>query len=171
VRSKLLVPIVILILQDALIVAVFWIIGQLVIHAVRAAAKRAGVSPAQIRVVTEALTFVVIVTAIIGVVHASGLTSEFTTLTISGIIAIALSLAVQTTLSNVISGILLLLDNTLRINDQIEYGGIKGEVVKIGLRNSWIRTGEGSLVIISNSQIASGPLTNHTASERLLRKL
>ena len=141
------------------------------IHGVRVAAKRAGVSQAQVRIVTESLTFVVIVLAIIAVVHVSGLTSEFTTLTISGMIAIALSLAVQTTLSNVISGILLMLDNTLRINDLIEYGGIKGEVVKIGLRNSWLKTAAGSLVIISNSQIANGPLTNYSASERLLRKL
>ena len=160
-----------LLIRDLVTIAIFWVIGQIVIHAVRVAAKRAGVSQPQVRLVTEALTFVVIVIAVVAVVHVSGLTSEFTTLTISGMVAIALSLAVQTTLSNVISGILLLLDNTLRINDLIEYGGIKGEVVKIGLRNSWIKTATGSLVIISNSQIASGPLTNHSAAERLLRKL
>ena len=145
--------------------------GQLMIHGVRVAAKRAGVGQAQVRIVTEALTFVVIVLAVIAVVHVSGLTSQFTILSISGMIAIALSLAVQTTLSNVISGILLLLDNSLRINDLIEYSGIKGEVVKIGLRNSWIKTAAGSLVIISNSQIANGPLTNYSAVERLTRKL
>jgi small-conductance mechanosensitive channel len=164
-------PIIQLIIQNTITVAVFWVMGQVVIHAVRVAAKRAGVSQAQIRTVTEALTFVVIILAIVAVVHVSGLTSEFTTLTISGMIAIALSLAVQTTLSNIISGILLLLDNTLRINDIIEFGGVKGEVVKIGLRTSWVRTETGSLVIISNSQIANGPLTNYSAVERLLRKL
>jgi small-conductance mechanosensitive channel len=153
------------------IVVLFWVTGQLVIRAVRAAAKRAGVSPAQIRIVTETLTFVVVVLAIVAVVHASGLTSEFTTLTISGVIAIALSLALQTTLSNVISGILLLVDNTLRISDLVEYSGFKGQVVKIGLRNSWIRTAEGHLVIISNSQIADGPFINYSAGERLLGRL
>ena len=165
------VPIIDLVISDLVTIAIFWITGQLIIHGVRVAAKRAGVNRAQVRIVTEALTFVVIVLAVVAVVHVSGLTSEFTTLTISGMIAIALSLAVQTTLSNVISGILLLLDNTLRINDLIEYGGIKGEVVKIDLRNSWVKTAGGSLVIISNSQIANGPLTNHSAGERLLRKL
>jgi len=164
-------PIIQSIIQILTTVALFWVMGQIVIHAVRVAAKRAGVSQAQIRTVTEALTSVVIILAIVAVVHVSGLTSEFTILTISGMIAIALSLAVQTTLSNVISGILLLLDNTLRINDLIEFGGIKGEVVKIGLRTSWVKTEIGSLVIISNSQIANGPLTNHSAVERLLRKL
>jgi small-conductance mechanosensitive channel len=164
-------PIIQLIVQNIVTIAVFWVIGQVVIHAVRVAAKRAGVSQAQIRTATEALTFVVIILAIVAVVHVSGLTSEFTTLTISGMIAIALSLAVQTTLSNIISGMLLLLDNTLRINDLIEFGGIKGEVVKIGLRTSWVKTETGSLVIISNSQIANGPLTNYSAVDRLLRKL
>lgn len=160
-----------MVIRDIVIIALFWLTGHLVVRAVRAAAKRAGVSPAQIRIVTETLTFVVVVLAIVGVVHASGLTSEFATLTVSGVIAIALSLAVQTTLSNVISGILLLLDNTLRISDLIEYSGIKGEVVKIGLRNSWIKTAEGHLVVISNSQIANGPFTNYSASERLLGSL
>ena len=164
-------PIIQSIIQIVTTVALFWVMGQIVIHAVRVAAKRAGVSQAQIRTVTEALTSVVIILAIVAVVHVSGLTSEFTILTISGMIAIALSLAVQTTLSNMTSGILLLLDNTLRINDLSEYSGIKGEVVKIDLRNSWVKTAGGSLVIISNSQIANGPLTNHSAGERLLRKL
>jgi small-conductance mechanosensitive channel len=160
-----------LVIRVIVIIALFWVAGQLVIRAVRAAAKRAGVSTAQIRIVTETLTFVVVVLAIVAVVHASGLTSEFTALTISGLIAIALSLAVQTTLSNVISGILLLIDNTLRISDVVEYSGIKGEVVKIGLRNSWIKTSEGHLVVISNSQIANGPFTNYSAGERLLGRL
>lgn len=158
-------------IKDLLIIIAFWIVGQLVIRAIRASARRAGVSKGQIRTATETLTFVVIVFAVLAVVHASGLGTQFTALTVSGIIALAFSLAAQATLSNVISGILLLVDGTLRINDKIEFSGIKGEVVKIGLRNSWIKTAEGSLVIVSNSQIASGPLTNHSASERLLSKL
>lgn len=160
-----------LFIKDLLIIIAFWVVGELVIRAIRASARRAGVSKGQIRTATEALTFVVVVLAVVAVVHASGLGSQFSALTASGIIALALSLAVQATLSNVISGILLLLDNTLRINDKIDYGGIKGEVVKIGLRNSWIKTAEGNVVIIGNSQIVSGPLTNYSASERLLRKL
>jgi small-conductance mechanosensitive channel len=104
-------------------------------------------------------------------IHLSGLTSEFTALTVSGIVAIALSLALQTTLTNVMSGILLLLDGSIRVSDSVEYSGVKGEVVKIGLRNAWIKTNEGNLVIIGNSQLASGPLTNYTASQQLLEKL
>ena len=153
-----------------LAIAGFWLVGQLLIRTITASARRAGVPQGQLRIFQEGLMYIFIVLASVTVVHLSGLTSEFTTLTISGIAAIALSLALQTSLSNVISGVLLLLDNTLRINDMIEYSGIKGQVVKIGLRSSWVKTSEGNIVIISNSQIANGPLINYTTGERLMKK-
>ena len=160
-----------LLIRVALTLAGFWLVSQLLVQAVTAAAKRAGVAQGQVRLIKEGIRSVFAVFTIIIVVDISGLTSDITTITISAIAAIVLSLGLQATLSNVISGFLVLLDNTLRVNDSIEYGGIKGGVVKIGLRNVWVKTAEGNLVIISNSQIANGPLTNFTASERLLKKL
>jgi small-conductance mechanosensitive channel len=160
-----------LLIRIVVALAGFWLISQLLIRAVTAAARRAGVPQGQVRLIKEGIASVFIVLAVIAVVHVSGLTSEFTALTISGIAAIVLSLALQATLSNMISGILVLLDNTLRVNDLIEYSGAKGQVVKIGLRNTWIKTADGNVVIISNSQIANGPLINYTAGDRLLRKL
>jgi len=165
------VSIIELALRVIVAVVGFWLIGEFMTRVITHAARRAGISKAEIRFFREGISAVFILLTIVAVIHVSGLTSEFTALTLSGIVAIALTLALQTTLSNVISGILVLLDNTIRISDLIEYSGIKGEVVKIGLRNSWIKTGEGNLVIISNSQIASGPLINYTASGRLLKKL
>ena len=114
---------------------------------------------------------VFIVLAVIAIVNVSGLTSEFTVLTVSGIIAIALSLSLQTTLSNVISGILVIMEGSVRTNDLIEFFGVKGKVIKLGLRNVWVETSDGNLVIISNSQVATGPLINYTAKERLHAKL
>jgi len=160
-----------LLIRIVVALAAFYLASELFTRVITAAAKRAGVGQGQVRLIREGIGSIFVVLAIIAVVHLSGLTSEFTTLTISGIVAIALSLALQTTLSNVISGILMLLDNTLRVNDIIQYSGTKGEVVKIGLRNIWVTTEEGHLVIIANSQIASGPLINYTAGERLLKKL
>ncbi len=160
-----------LLIRVAVTLAVFYLVCQFLIRGVTAAARRAGVTPGQVHLIEEGIASVFVVLAIISIVHLSGLTSQFTALTISGIAAIVLSLALQATLSNMISGILLLLDNTLRVNDLIEYGGAKGEVVKIGLRSTWVKTAEGDVVVISNSQIVNGPLTNHTAGDRLLKKL
>ncbi|MGA3407127.1 MAG: mechanosensitive ion channel domain-containing protein [Candidatus Bathyarchaeia archaeon] len=62
-------------------------------------------------------------------------------------------------------------NDLVEADDLIEFNGTKGKVVKIGLRNIWVKTVEGNLVIISNSQIANGPLINYTVGERLLKKL
>lgn len=125
-------------------VVAFWLIGILLTRAITSAAKRAGVSQTDVRFFREGVRALFILLVILVTIQLTGLTSEFTTLTLSGIVAIALSLALQTTLTNVISGILLLLDGTIHVSDSIQYYGIKGEVVKIGLRNTWIKTVEGT---------------------------
>jgi small conductance mechanosensitive channel len=143
------------------------LIGEFLIRIIIPAAKRGGLSSGQVRIIRDWLRLISIILAIASVVRLTGLASEYATLTVSGIIAIALSLALQNALSNVISGILLLLDNALRLNDKISYSGITGEIVKIGMRNIWVKTAEGNLVIVSNNSIANGPLINYTAAERL----
>jgi len=93
-----------------------------------------------------------------------------TTLTISGIGTLAVSLALQTTLSNIISGILRLNDGVVHLNDTVEYGGVKGKVVRLALRNTWIKMDSGMIAVVCNSMLSSGPLINHTATAHLSRK-
>ena len=135
------------------------------------AAKRAGLPQGELRLLKEVIWAIFIVLAVITVVNVSGLASIFTILTVSGIVALMLSLALQTTLTNVISGFLVMLENTVRTHDLIEFSGIKGEVIKLGLRSIWVKTSDGDLAIISNSQIATGPLINYTAKQRLQSRL
>lgn len=90
---------------------------------------------------------------------------------LSGIVGLAISLALQNTLTNIISGILILSDGVLRLHDSVEYSGVRGRVVKIGLRATWVKTDSGDIAIISNNYLANGPLVNFTARERLERKL
>lgn len=99
------------------------------------------------------------------------LTSTFSTLTLSGIIGLTVTLALQSTFSNLLSGLFLIQENVLRIGDIITYGGIKGEVVKLTYRAVWIRTDNGEITIVSNSTLSAGPFTNHTATQRLAKNL
>jgi small conductance mechanosensitive channel len=109
--------------------------------------------------------------AVASVAGLTGFSSEFTTLTISGIAGLALSLALQTTLSNVIAGVLMLHDGVLRAGDMVEFGSVKGEVVKLSLRTTWIRTADGAISVVGNSNLSAGPIINRTAKERLERKI
>ncbi len=137
---------------------------------IRHAAKAAGTSPTVIRDIGVAMRVIAILIIISVILSLTGLASEFTALTISGIGALAVSLALQTTLSNIISGFLLLIDGVIHLNDTVEYGSVKGKVVRLAMRNTWIKMDSGKIAVISNSQLASGPLINHSATERLSRK-
>lgn len=137
---------------------------------VRRAAKLAGAGPTVLRDLKDGTRVIALVIAVSGILSFSGLASEFTALTITGIAGVAISLALQNTLSNVITGILMISDGVVRIGDRIEYSGVKGVVVRVALRNVWIKQDDGSLAVVSNSSLSGGPLVNRTATDRLKRK-
>jgi small-conductance mechanosensitive channel len=137
---------------------------------IRRAAKIAKVRPSVIRDIAAGLRVVAILVIVTGILGITGLSSEFTSLTISGIGALAASLALQSTLSNVIAGILLMSDGVIHVDDVVTYSGLKGKVVRIALRNTWIELDSGDIAVVSNSSISNGPLVNHTAVERLSKK-
>ncbi|MBV9274541.1 MAG: mechanosensitive ion channel, partial [Verrucomicrobia bacterium] len=63
-----------------------------------------------------------------------------------------------------------LFERPIKIGDMIEVGGIIGEVRRIGIRASVIRTGDGSEVILPNGSLISSEVTNWTLSD-VLRSL
>lgn len=137
---------------------------------IRRSSRVAGTSPTVIRDVIVAMRIIAILVIITGILSLAGLSSEFTTLTISGIGALAVSLALQNTLSNIISGIFLLSSGVIHLNDIVEYGSVKGKVVRLSLRNTWIKMDSGKIAVISNSLLSSGPLIIHSATARLSKK-
>jgi small conductance mechanosensitive channel len=157
----------------ALIIGVA-VVGTLLASLIRSVALRAGASKAVANSIRSWMGVLMIIGAIAGVAYLTGISSTITTLTISGIAGLAISLALQNTISNVISGVLLLSDGIIRLGDDIQYGGpggVRGEVVKLSLRTTWIRTPEGVITVIGNTNLSAGPILNHTAKARLGKKL
>ena len=162
---------VIFIAELGAVIAGSWLVSELFIRLITRGAKRAGASAELIRNVREGLSLLWLVFVVGWLVIVTGLGSIFSFLTLSGIVGLAISLALQNTLSNIISGILLLSDGVLRLHDSVEYSGVKGKVVKIGLRATWVKTDSGDIAIISNNYLVNGPLLNFTAGQRLEKKL
>jgi len=81
-----------------------------------------------------------------------------------GVLGLAFSLAAQDSLANLISGVLIALDQPFRVGDRIEIQGLGtwGDVVDIGLRSTRIRTRDNILVIVPNSKIGSDQVTNYS---------
>jgi MscS family membrane protein len=77
---------------------------------------------------------------------------------------LGVSLAAQDTLSNVIAGVMIMIDQPFRVGDRIEIQGLStwGDVVDIGLRSTRIRTRDNRLVIIPNNNISTDQIINYT---------
>jgi small-conductance mechanosensitive channel len=82
----------------------------------------------------------------------------------AGIIGLALGFAFQDIASNFISGIILSIRHPFGIGDIIETNGFYGEVEKMNLRNTIIRTPKGQIVYIPNKSVFENPLENFTSS-------
>jgi small conductance mechanosensitive channel len=148
-------------------VLVTFVLMELLGKGIRNLAKRAGAKPTVLHAIHNVIRIIWLLLATTGIISYLGLASEYTILTASGIAGIAVTLSLQSTLSNVISGIFLLYDKAIRIDDEVQFGGIRGRIVYIALRSTWIKAQDGSLVMVSNSNLANGPLINFTVKDRL----
>jgi small-conductance mechanosensitive channel len=72
-------------------------------------------------------------------------------------------------INNFVSGFLLLFERPIRIGDRVQLENLSGEMRRIGLRSSTIRTWEGAEVIIPNDRLTDSMVTNWTLSERQQR--
>jgi small-conductance mechanosensitive channel len=155
-----------LVAGSAVIIAVsgafFWGLS----HLIATLARRAGVRATTVRAGTDFLRIMWVMVAVAGVVFFTGFTSELTIFLVSGVAGLVVSLALQAVFSNMVAGVLLLQDGTVRLGDVIEYGTVKGRVIRVTLRNTWVRMDSGPVAIIGNSLLSSGPLINHTRSSR-----
>jgi MscS family membrane protein len=83
-----------------------------------------------------------------------------------GVGGIAVALAAQKTLENVIAGASLIFDQAVRVGDTLKMGDIVGTVDHIGLRSTRIRTLDRTVVSVPNSQIASASLETLSARDK-----
>ncbi len=106
----------------------------------------------------------IIVTTIGGIILLGHFDVEVSGLvTTLGIGSLAIALAAQATLSDIISGFMIMLDRPFRIGDRIEIQDLNtwGDVVDVGLRSTHIRTRDNRMVIVPNSVIAKSLIVNH----------
>jgi MscS family membrane protein len=83
-----------------------------------------------------------------------------------GVGGIAVALAAQKTLENVIAGASLIFDQAVRVGDFLKMGEIEGTVDHIGLRSTRIRTLERTIVSVPNSQIANVSIETLSARDK-----
>jgi MscS family membrane protein len=83
-----------------------------------------------------------------------------------GVGGIAVALAAQKTLENVIGGISIIFDQVVKEGDMLNTGNTMGVIEDIGLRSTRIRTLDRTLVSVPNGQIANLQLENFSARDK-----
>lgn len=86
-------------------------------------------------------------------------------LTIVGAAGLAIGLALKDSLSNFASGVMLILFRPFKVGDAVNAGGVSGRVISIALFNTILYTPDNQKVIVPNSNITGGVITNITAND------
>jgi len=95
---------------------------------------------------------------------------NFTRITIiAGALGVGVGFGLQNIVNNFVSGLILLFERPIQVGDAVQLGTLSGEVKRIGIRSSTVRTWEGAEVIVPNASLVSDQVTNWTLSDRMRR--
>jgi len=95
---------------------------------------------------------------------------EFTQFAIlGGAFGIGLAFGMQNIVNNFVSGLILLYERPIQVGDSIEMGTMMGNVDRIGIRSSTVRTWDGAEIIVPNADLIAKEVTNWTLSDRTRR--
>lgn len=85
----------------------------------------------------------------------------------AGVSGIVIGLALQGTLSNTISGIVLSFRKNLNIGNWVETNGYSGEVIDINLNYFVIKEADNNMVVIPNKTILENPFKNYSLTTKM----
>ncbi len=103
---------------------------------------------------------------LLGLIAASALGIDVTSIVaLASVLTLALSLALQNMVSNVIGGFTILYTHPFHSGDYVEIAGQGGTVKEINMTYTMLATPDNKLISIPNSAVVAAQITNYSASE------
>jgi potassium-dependent mechanosensitive channel len=80
-------------------------------------------------------------------------------------LSVGIGFGLQNVVNNFVSGLILIFERPIRVGDMVQLGQLVGEVRKIGIRASTLRTFQGAEVILPNANLIANEVINWTLSD------
>jgi len=136
---------------------------SLVVRGLRKVMRKQDVDKTLETFVCNLVRIVLLVVVIIAAIGQLGVqTTSF--IAIFGAAGLAVGLALQGSLSNFASGVLIVLFRPYKVGDFIEGAGISGSVEQVQILTTILKTGDNKQVIVPNGQILDSVITNYSAN-------
>ena len=153
---------------DLVLALVIFFVGRFVIRLiVRALSKTMqnnGVEKTLETFICNLVSMALLVVVVIAAIGQVGIqTTSF--IAIFGAAGLAVGLALQGSLSNFASGVLIVLFRPYKVGDFVEAAGISGSVDQVQILTTILKTGDNKQVIVPNSQIMDSIITNYSAHD------
>jgi len=147
-----------------LLIVYLWVVKALDLRIKRTQALDPSMKAAVIKLTKFVLLAAVIITALV----TSGI--DLTTLTVlGGALAVGVGLGLQKTVSNYVSGFVLIFEDSIRPGDVITVGATFGVVQELNSRHVVVRTGDGLDVLIPNEELVMNRITSWSYGDRNVR--
>jgi small conductance mechanosensitive channel len=141
------------------------LIVGIIVRTVRRIMKNRDIEDTLESFVLSLLRMILMLFVIIATVGALGLqTTSF--VAVLGAAGLAIGLALQGSLSNFASGVLIVLFKPYRVGDWVEAAGISGSVERVEILTTIFKTGDNKKVIVPNGQVMGSIITNYSANEQ-----
>jgi len=82
-----------------------------------------------------------------------------------GAAGLAVGLALQGTLSNFASGVMLMIFHPIKLGDWVEIGGVAGSVAELGIFSTKLNTGDNVHIVIPNSNVYGETISNYSVND------
>ena len=138
-------------------------VARHITHLVAKLMEKNAIEATLIKFLKNIVYYALLVAVIIAALGQLGInTTSF--LTVVGAAGLAIGLALKDSLSNFSSGVMLVLFRPFIIGDVVTAGGVTGKVKEITIFNTVMTTGDNQKIIVPNSAIMGGVITNVTAN-------
>lgn len=147
----------------AILIIGLWISKLITKHFNKILTKRE-FDPTLTRFFTTVVRIVLTTIVIIAAIDKTGV-ETISVVAILGSAGLAIGLALQGSLSNFASGVMLIIFRPMKVGDYIEGGGVKGTVEEIGIFVTILRSPDNKVIFVPNTKMTSDSIVNYNVKD------